>query len=149
MFVRFRERKSDGRQPLFVAAMIMCDGWCKVRRPKDYATTYAPPPPSRQRCRKSSPCRWRIGFVGEDLELMPYRLLVSVAHNQRIAGKVRQQHIADLGSIDGHLLPAFFNGIEPSAAEEIKQARPGYIPEWSIWRGGMEDWHTASVRARV
>jgi hypothetical protein len=48
-------------------------------------------------------CRWRIGGGR-----VPYRLLVAVIENRRVNGKVRQEHVADLGAIEGHWLPSFF-----------------------------------------
>jgi hypothetical protein len=50
-------------------------------------------------------CRWRID-VGDGPTVVPYRLLVSMIENVRVDGKVRQQHIADLGAIDRHALPS-------------------------------------------
>ena len=66
-------------------------------------------------------CRWRIG-LGNELEpgLVPYRLLVSLIENRRVNGKVHQEHIADLGAIDGHLLASFYNGIDPAIAAKVQ-----------------------------
>jgi hypothetical protein len=54
-------------------------------------------------------CRWLI-----DGKLTPYRLLVALIENRRIGGKVRQEHVADLGSIDGYLLPGFYPAGAPA-----------------------------------
>jgi hypothetical protein len=60
-------------------------------------------------------CRWRIG-AGE-VKLQPYRLLVGIVENRRVEGKVRQEIVADLGAIDGYLLPGFYAGLDPIIAE--------------------------------
>jgi hypothetical protein len=69
-------------------------------------------------------CRWRIG------ELTPYRLLVSLVETRRVAGTVRQEHIADLGAIDGHLLPSFYNGMDPTDAAKLQGLS---WPRSSVW----------------
>ena len=56
-------------------------------------------------------CRWRIG-VDHGLALVPYRLHVQLAENRRVDGKVRQEHVADLGAIDGAMLADFWAGID-------------------------------------
>jgi hypothetical protein len=67
-------------------------------------------------------CRWRIG-VEHGVELQPYRLLVSLIENRRVDGKVRQEHVASLGAIDGHLLPSFYAGIDPTTVNAILSGR--------------------------
>jgi hypothetical protein len=66
-------------------------------------------------------CRWLIAG-----KLVPYRLLVALIENRRVDGKVRQEQIADLGSIDGYLLSGFYPDGAPAD----------------------EQWHRASVQAR-
>jgi hypothetical protein len=83
-------------------------------------------------------CRWRIG-VEHGVDLQPYRLLVSLIENRRLNGKVRQEHIANLGAIDGHLLSGFYAGVEPTTVNAILSGRDGT---------GMEAWYRASVHAR-
>jgi hypothetical protein len=78
-------------------------------------------------------CRWRIGAVGAELALAPYRLQVELVENRRIDGKVRQEHIADLGSVDGWLLHEFWAGLDLDAVAETK----------------TEDWDTRSIKARM
>jgi hypothetical protein len=45
---------------------------------------------------------------------------VSLIENRRVDGRTRQEHIADLGAIDGHWLPAFFNGVAPEHANAAR-----------------------------
>jgi hypothetical protein len=52
--------------------------------------------------------------------LVPYRLLVSLVMSERVNGAVGQRHIADLGAIDGYLLPEFFVGLEPEIVDKLK-----------------------------
>jgi hypothetical protein len=112
MFVRFRERKSDGRKPGIVQAMMLCHGACDGM---DY----------RGRRHRGCPCRprcpWRIGWgYGLDPGLKPYRLLVGLIENHRVAGKISQEHVADLGAIDGHMLPGFYAGLDPATAAQVQ-----------------------------
>jgi len=113
MFIRFRKSRSDGREPLAVSAkLIHARDWQHgARRPR---------------------ARWRIGYE-EGLKLIPYRLHVTIADNRRIGGKVKQEHVADLGSIDGVLLPAFWQGLDEGLLSETRK------PEWE----------RLSIRARV
>ena len=105
MFIRFRKITSDGKRPEAADAKIMCAGYCQHR-------TY-------QECPVKPRCRWRIG-VEHGLRLVPYRLNVALAENKRADGKVRQEHIAQIGSIDASWLPEFWEGINPALAAKIK-----------------------------
>jgi hypothetical protein len=58
-----------------------------------------------------------------------------LAECRRIDGKVKQEHIADLGSIEGCLLLSFWAGIEPEHANAA--------------RLNLEEWFKASIRARI
>jgi hypothetical protein len=104
MFVRFRERKSDGREPIINNpgsigyVELACAGRCADRRGQRVGPGFR----VGKGCPMKPRCRWRIKG------LVPYRLLVALIENRRIDGKVRQEHIADLGSIAGHLLPGFY-----------------------------------------
>ena len=104
MFVRFRERRSDGREPIITNpgaieyVELACAGRCAERRGQRVGPGFR----AGKGCPMKPRCRWRIN------DLVPYRLLVSVIENRRIDGKVCQEHIADLGSIEGHLLPGFY-----------------------------------------
>ena len=118
MFIRFRKTTSDGRRPKAADAKIMCAGYCQHRTYKE--------------CPVKPRCRWRIG-VDHDLRLVPYRLNVALAENRRADGKVRQEHIAQLGSIEAAWLPEFWEGIDPALAAKIKG----------------EDWELRSLRART
>ena len=118
MFIRFRKITSDGKRPKAADAKIMCAGYCQHR-------TY-------QECPVKPRCRWRIG-VEHGLKLVPYRLNVALAENKRAEGKVRQEHIAQIGSIDASWLPEFWEGIDPALAAKIKG----------------ESWEMNSLRART
>jgi hypothetical protein len=76
--------------------------------------------------------RWRVG-IDEGLELVPYRLHITLAENRRVSGKVKQQHVADLGSIDGVFLPAFWEGLTLHLLDKVRS----------------KDWERQSLRARV
>ena len=78
-------------------------------------------------------CRWRIGAVGDELALAPYRLQVELVENRRVDGRVRQEHVADLGSVPGWLLPEFWAGLDPETVAKTK----------------TEDWDTRSIKARM
>jgi hypothetical protein len=106
MFVRFRERNSSGREPDFIGAELQCAGRCHP----DFRNRRAGPGARYlSGCPLKPHCRWLI--AGKP----PHRLLVSLIENRRIDGKVRQEHIGDLGAIDGHMLLSFFS--EPMPAE--------------------------------
>jgi len=122
MFVRYRKVVSDGFEPCGVQAQRNCNGSCRSR----YRSCMG-------RCPKKPRCRWRIGLLQLPDGLVPYRLQVSLIENQRDDGKVRQEHIADLGSIDGHLLPEFWAELDASKVLEI---------QW-------ENWSDHSVYARI
>jgi hypothetical protein len=84
-------------------------------------------------------CRWRIGLgIGLEPGLAPYRLLVSLIENKRVNGKVQQEHIADLGAVDGHMLPAFYAGVVPEILSVVLGGP-----------AGIERWYRASVRMRA
>lgn len=83
-------------------------------------------------------CRWRIG-LGSGLEpgLVPYRLLVSLIENRRVDGKVRQEHVADLGAVDGHLLASFYDGIDPAVAATVQGSgwtRASVLARFFFWQ---------------
>jgi hypothetical protein len=138
MFVRFRERKSGGARPALVQAQVLCRGGCMNR--------YG----HRAVCFMKPRCRWHIG-TEHDLELEPYRLLVSIIENRRVDGKIQQEHIADLGAVDGHLMPAFYTGIDPAIVAKITADDVG--PALRIERAGLvflcRNWARASLESRV
>jgi hypothetical protein len=123
MFVRYRKLTADGIKPHGVHAKINCKGRCYRRR--------------YLQCPLKPRCRWRIGLEVVDdaiaLALVPYRVQVSLIENRREDGRVRQEHIADLGSVDGCLLPEFWKDIDPAIAGKIK----------------AEDWDLCSTKARI
>ena len=119
MFIRYRKLRSDGRRPEGVAAKIVCRGRCQRRG---------------WRCPLQPRCRWRIGPDDlEELALPPYRLQVSIVENRRVEGKVRQQHVADPGSVDAWLIPEFWIGIDPIILGKVR----------------ADDWDLRAMRARV
>ena len=63
----------------------------------------------------------------------PYRLKVILVENKRVNGKVKQETIAVLGSIEGSLLPEFWEGISREKVTELK----------------TEDWEIQCLRARI
>jgi hypothetical protein len=83
--------------------------------------------PRGRGCPEKPRCRWRIGLP--DVELVPYRLLVCLVENRRVDGRPRQEHVADLGAIDGHWLPAFFNGVAPEHANAARND----LAQWFRW----------------
>jgi hypothetical protein len=107
MFVRFRERKSGGVRPEMVDAMVLCEGDCMDRTDGH-----------RYRCLMKPRCRWHVG-LRQNVEREPYRLLVSLIENRRVNGRMQQEYVADLGAIDGHMLPGFYAGIDPTIVGQI------------------------------
>jgi hypothetical protein len=109
MFVRYRKIVSDGAEPCGAKAHRNCNGTCRSKYPSRAG-----------RCPKKPRCRWRIGLLQLPDGLVPYRLQVSIVENRRVDGKVCQEHVADLASIDGHLLPEFWIGLESSKVLDIQ-----------------------------
>jgi hypothetical protein len=72
--------------------------------------------PSRDgRCPMKPRCPRRIGLSELLAEpIAPYRLQVALIENRRVAGRVRQEHVADLGSVAGYLLPEFWTSLDPA-----------------------------------
>lgn len=139
MFVRFRERKSGGVRPALVDALILCEGGCADRTDGH-----------RHRCYMKPRCRWHVG-ARQNLELEPYRLLVSLIENRRTNGIVKQETVAELGAIDGHLLPGFYAGIDPAIVEQITADEAG--PALPIERNDLvflcRSWQRASLDLRI
>jgi hypothetical protein len=131
MFVRFRERPNDAREPYWAQATRLCTGRCANRRgQQQFGMRWGVGCPERPRC------RWRVAG------LVPYRLLVSLSETRRVAtasgGKVRHEHVADLGAIDGTMLPAFYAGLDAEAAQAACNAawhRRSIVTRLSYWNG--------------
>ena len=122
MFVRFRKLPCDGFRPNGASsARILC------RQP-----WHGPngPVACRGHCHLKPRCRWRIG---RKEALAPYRLKVVLVENRRVNGKVKQETIAVLGSIEATWLPEFWEGIDRKAAANLK----------------AEDWELRSLRERT
>jgi hypothetical protein len=145
----FRERKSGGVKPELVHSQIVCQGGCT-----SLGNWH------RFRCYLKPRCRWHVGVPDvsgarypELAEIWPlpdpdgplhvvrepYQLIVDLIENRRVEGKVRQQHIACLGTIPGHWLPGFFAGIDPAVLAQIviEDERPHY------------DWRKRTLEARA
>ena len=71
----------------------------------------------RGHCMMKPRCRW---YIGNEEKLAPYRLKVILVENRRVNGKVKQETISVLGSIDAHLLPDFYADVNPVAADQMK-----------------------------
>jgi hypothetical protein len=123
MFVRFRERRNDGREPQSaVQATLACTGRCRNRKGQRVGWGRI-----GTGCPERPHCRWRFD-AGNGDQIAPYRLLVSLIKNRRVDGKVQQEHVADLGAIDGHMLSEFFGRIAP---EQINVITDGKLEDWS------------------
>ena len=119
MFVRFRKLPCGGVRPGAAArgaAYIACQ--------KPWG------PACRGACPRKPRCRW---LVGHDEKLSPYRLKVLLVENSRVGGKVKQETIAMLGSIEGAWLPEFWDGLDDKTATKLK----------------TEEWERISIRERV
>jgi hypothetical protein len=128
MFVRFRKVKNGGFAP-FVAmpgatARLCRSPWGRI---------------CRGRCQmKPTRCRW---VIGKDRRLEPYRYKVMLIENRRVAGKVKQELVATLGSIDATWLDSFWSAV---GTDELVRLR---IPEWrhrslgarcNFWQGVLD-----------
>ena len=120
MFVRFRKLPSGGFRPIAAAlgaSFIACrNPWNRI--------------PCWGHCQAKPRCRWR---VGEDEKLEPYRLKVVLVENRRVNGRVKQETIAVLGSIEATWLPEFWEGIDREVAANLK----------------AEKWELYSLRERI
>ena len=122
MFVRFRKLPCDGFRPRAASApYIAC------RQPWNGPNGLVA---CRGHCHLKPRCRWRIG---REEELAPYRLKVVLVENKRVNGKVKQETIAVLGSIEATLLLDFWEGIDREAAAKLK----------------TEDWELLSLQWRT
>ena len=139
MFVHFKKRDSGGIRPSFVDARRTCLRW--------FATK------GESRCKqhcvwKTGNCRWVI-YAGPERSLKPYRLYVSLVENNRVNGKVVQSHIAQLGSIDGYLLPSIFDGIDAAIIEETTTMRLKWRFPFRLRDIVHKDWHAYSLAMRT
>jgi hypothetical protein len=141
--VKPKDRRQHGLRPT-VCSVI------KERNPPLQATTCSFGSESANPAFMKPRCRWHVD-AGDGLELEPYRLLVSLIENRRVDGKVRQEHVADLGAIDGHLLPAFYAGIDPAVVETITTEVDW--PPVNVVRSGTvfncRSWRRASLEMRI
>ena len=135
MFVRFRKLPCDGFHPRAAsdeAARIAC------RYPWPGRDG---PVACRGHCRAKPRCRWRIG---REEQLTPYRLKVVLVENRRVNGKVKQETIAVLGSIEATWLPDFWKGIGKEKATKLKTGK------WELYslRERIAFWKIANLRLK-
>ena len=116
MFTRFRQVPSGGVKPDGVMSKILCVGACDG---------------GKYRCRARPRCR-RIVLDGDECR-DPYRLQVSIVETRRCDGSVKQEHVARLGAIDGHMLPAFF-----SVPQDANWQRASARVRFAFWKGVYE-----------
>lgn len=131
MFVRFRKLPCDGFRPngvAYGAAHIACRSWNGIA--------------CRGHCHMKPRCRWRIG---RDEQLAPYRVKVVLVENKRVNGKVKQETIAVLGSIEATWLPDFWEDTEQKVAAKLK------AEHWELksLRARMAFWETANNRLKL
>jgi len=119
MFIRYRKLSPMAGSWNASRPRSLVAGWCQRRR--------------GWRCPLKPRCRWRIGADLDELAVVPYRLQVSIVENRRVEGKVRQQHLFDLGSVDAWLIPEFWVEVDPLIIGKIR----------------TDDWDLRAVRARV
>ena len=76
--------------------------------------------------------------------MVPYRLKVVLVENRRVNGKVKQETIAVLGSIEATWLPEFWAGIDKEKAAKLKTDR------WELYslRERVAFWKIASRRLK-
>jgi hypothetical protein len=76
--------------------------------------------------------------------LAPYRLKVVLVENKRVNGKVKQETIAVLGSIEATWLPEFWEGIDKEKAAKLKTDR------WELYslREHFAFWKIANRRLK-
>lgn len=108
MFVRFRK--------------IPCGGFRPWAASDDRAFIACQHPTSSGRCRyfhcHAKPrCRW---LIGQDERLVPYRLKVMLVENRRVSGKVKQETIAILGSIEATWLPEFWDSVSEDTVAKLQ-----------------------------
>jgi hypothetical protein len=148
MFVRFREVKAEARKRPGSYAWVKraCVGKCKDRpryhlrgRHQDGMMWSAGGRTFLEGCPLKPACPYRIGPT----QLVPYRLNVSLVESRREGGKVRQEHVANLGGIAGELLPAFWSGL---SQEEIDASQ---CHAWEKWAPMFRLWFWEECEARL
>ena len=99
MFVRFRKLSNDGFEPAAAAPLSLILG---APKPNAFFTWERRPGRRRRR-------HWFIADNKDDAErLTPYRIKVTLVENTRVDGKVKQEIVAVLGSIDATWLESFW-----------------------------------------
>jgi hypothetical protein len=136
MFIRIREVKSEFKQRADGIAKRMCAGKCegRFRARRDAHGGLVTTRTELEGCPLKPQCPLRIAGT-----LTPYRLTISLVENRRANGKVRQQHVAHLGSILGEDLPAFWDRADPPG-------RGAASNKWSFWR---RHWFWENVDQRL
>ena len=98
MFVRFRKLRNNGVMPFAARAGAAVFRW------ESRCETISPGWVQHRRNQR----RWVIGPKGPGLELVPYRIKVMLVENTRVEGKVKQEIIAVLGSMNATWLESFW-----------------------------------------
>jgi hypothetical protein len=75
--------------------------------------------------------------------LTPHTVEVSIVDNHRTGGKVKQEHIATLGSIDAHMLPSFWAGLDQATCAELRDEK------WELWSARARRTCFACVGGRI
>jgi len=88
-------------------------------------------------CELKPRCRW---IIGKHQQLQPYRLKVVLVENRRVDGKVKQETVAVLGSIDAGWLPEFWE----DTPDELK------CKDWKLYslRHRTAFWEGANQRLK-
>lgn len=117
MFVRFRKLSNAGFEPAGGATGAAAYTW---------EPTWENGWPKRHGRRRR---RWTIGG------LEPYRVKVMLVENTRVAGKVRQEIIAVLGSIDATWLENFWQGAPDPALRHQRWEELSLAQRTAFWEG--------------
>ncbi len=113
MFVRFRKLSNAGFEPAGGAIGAAVSTWEKGRGWRDRR-------------------RWTIGG------LEPYRIKVLLVENTRVAGKVRQEIVAVLGSIDATWLESFWESAPDLALRHQCWEQRSLTARVAFWEGVLE-----------
>src|SRR6266568_2202245 len=112
MFARLRKLSNAGFRPQAVAtgeAVRLC------RRPELETRG-----PCQDNCHAKPRCRWAISA---DRRLEPYRLKVTLVESVRVNGRVRQQTVASLGSINATWLDSFWAAVGDDELARLRHPR--------------------------
>jgi hypothetical protein len=119
MFVRFRKLSNAGFEPAGAAPGAAVST-------RERVSTW------EQRHEKRARRRWTIGG------LEPYRIKVQLLENTRVAGKVRQEIVAVLGSIDATFLESFWERAPDPALRHQRWEEFSLGARVAFWDGVLE-----------